>query len=130
MGTTGNAHAVRLFPESCSCPSTGRCYHLLAAQMSVGLLKKQCQQKVNLTQLRSNTRSKKDKKSGRKAPRSGDYEVIPAPDSSFTLVRYRSCLAISQSIFFSQGRGERRPFSNLQRSVPTSGMFMEAFQKQ
>ena len=35
--------------------------------------------KVNLTKLRQNTKSKKDKMPGRKKPRCGDYE--PAPDS-------------------------------------------------
>ena len=38
-----------------------------------------CSRKVNLSQLQRNTRSKKDKNSGRKRPRCGDYE--PAPDS-------------------------------------------------
>ena len=37
--------------------------------------------KINLTQLRRNTRSRTDKKSRRKAPRAGDYEVVPAPDA-------------------------------------------------
>ena len=38
VGTTGNAHAVRLFPkESCTCPSTGSCYHIIAAKSSIGL---------------------------------------------------------------------------------------------
>ena len=38
-------------------------------------------QRVNLTQLRQKTRTRRDKKSGRKAPRHGDYEVVPAPDA-------------------------------------------------
>jgi len=37
--------------------------------------------KISLSQLRRNTRSKKDKTSGWKKPRTGDYEVVPAPDS-------------------------------------------------
>lgn len=37
--------------------------------------------KVNLTMLRKNARSKKDKTSGRKKPRVGDYDITPAPDS-------------------------------------------------
>lgn len=82
VGTTGNAHAVRLFPtESCTCPSTGCCYHLLAVRMSIGLEDKQKRKKVNLTQLRRNARSRREKKSGRKAPRPGDYSITPAPDS-------------------------------------------------
>ena len=32
VGTAGNAHAARLFPkESCTCLSTGLCYHIMAA---------------------------------------------------------------------------------------------------
>ena len=38
--------------------------------------------KINLSLLRGNTRSKKDKTSGRKVPRIGDYDVIPVPDST------------------------------------------------
>ena len=80
MGTTGNAHAVRLFPkESCTCPSTNLCYHIIAAKLSIGMNLQDYTHKVNLSQLRRNTRSKKDKNSGRKRPRCGDYE--PAPDS-------------------------------------------------
>ncbi len=38
IGTSGNAHAIRLFPkESCTCPSTSHCYHILVAKMSVGM---------------------------------------------------------------------------------------------
>lgn len=53
--------------------------------MSIGLDDKKSKKKINLTQLRRNTRCRADKKSGRKAPRPGDYEINPAPDSvSFT----------------------------------------------
>ena len=80
MGTTGNPHAVRLFPnESCTCPSSSVCYHIIAARLSIGMNLTNCSRKVNLSQLRRNTRSKKDKNSGRKRPRCGDYE--PSPDS-------------------------------------------------
>lgn len=81
LGTSGNPQAVRLFPkESCSCPSTTQCYHILAAKMSIGLENVACKRKINLTQLRRNTRPKSHKKSGRKAPQPNDYEVLPAPD--------------------------------------------------
>ena len=34
----GISHAVKLFPaEACSCPSTSRCYHIIAARLSIGL---------------------------------------------------------------------------------------------
>lgn len=83
LGSGGKAHAVRLFPsESCTCPATSRCYHILAARMSVGLDDVDNKKKINLTQLRRNTRKRVEKKSGRKAPRPGDYNIIPAPDAS------------------------------------------------
>ena len=40
--------------------------------------------KFNLTQLRKNARKRKEKKSGRKVARVGDYEVYPAPDAIST----------------------------------------------
>ena len=80
IGTTGNPHAVRLFPkESCTCPSSSLCYHIIAAKLSIGMNLRDCSCKVNLSQLRWNARSKKDKNSGRKRPQCGDYEL--APDS-------------------------------------------------
>lgn len=86
VGTTGNAHAVRLFPkESCTCPSTGLCYHIVAAKLSIGLNVTTKSTRVNLSQLRRNTRAKKDKTSGRKKPRVGD--CFPAPDSLAMLER-------------------------------------------
>ena len=82
-GTGGTPHAVILFPtESCSCPSTTRCYHIIAARHSVGLGTEDTKRKINLTQLRRNTRSRSEKKSGRKAPRPGDYGLTAAPDST------------------------------------------------
>ena len=76
-------HAVTLFPkESCSCPSTTTCYHILAARMSIGLTElQQPQHQMNLTQLRRNSRKRREKKSGRKHPRPGDCEIVPAPDA-------------------------------------------------
>lgn len=82
MGTTGNHHVVKLFPaESCSCPATSRCYHILAVRMSIGLDDKDSKKRVNLTQLRRKAKNKRDKKSGRKASRPSDYDVVPAPDA-------------------------------------------------
>ena len=77
-------HVVTLFPkETCSCPSTSPCYHILAAKLSVGLDNHQASPmwKLNLTQLRRNARSTGKKKSGRKRPRPGDCDITPAPDS-------------------------------------------------
>ena len=102
LGTTGKPHAVRLFPtESCTCPSTSRCYHILAARMSIGLEDNSKQKKINLTQLRRNTRARAEKKSGRKAPRPGDYEVLPAPDAICTqVIKYQNCIIILLLCFF------------------------------
>ena len=79
-------HVVTLFPkETCSCPSTTTCYHILAAKMSIGLTEKhQPRRQINLTQLRKNARNRREKKSGRKQPRPGDYELVPAPDAILT----------------------------------------------
>ena len=82
MGTK-RPHVVTLFPkETCSCPSTTECYHILAAKMSIGQNEqKERLRRLNLTQLRRNARSRKDQKSGRKRPRPGDMDLLPAPDS-------------------------------------------------
>ena len=82
MGTQ-RPHVVTLFPKkTCSCPSTTECYHILAAKISIGQEEQKEQlRRLNLTQLRRNARSRKDKKSGRKQPRPGDMDIYPAPDS-------------------------------------------------
>ena len=68
LGTTGKPYAIRLFPEeSCTCPSTNQCYHIMAVRMSIGLHNTNSKKKINLTQL------------CRK--RAGDYEVVPTPDT-------------------------------------------------
>ena len=76
-------HVVTLFPkETCSCPSTTTCCHILVAKMSLGVdQKQQSQHRVNLTQLWRNARSRREK-SGHKHPRPGDCDVVPAPDSA------------------------------------------------
>ena len=53
-----------------------------AAQISTGLESGSTQHKVNLTQLRRNSRKTSDKTSGRKRPRPGDYDVVAAPISN------------------------------------------------
>lgn len=78
--TEGKHHAVTLFPkQTCTCPSTGECYHIISARMSLGMQPKQTETVVNLLQLRRNTRSRKEKKSGRK--RFAPTDINPAPDS-------------------------------------------------
>ena len=60
-------NVIRFFPkETCSCPSMGRCYHIMAVRMSIGLDTASCKQRINLSQLRRNSISRKDKTSGRK----------------------------------------------------------------
>ncbi len=83
LGSEDRPYALKLFPKAtCTCPSTSECYHLLAAKMYLGMEDTVKQQKLNLTQLRRNARKRKEKKSGRKAPRIGDCEVQPAPDAT------------------------------------------------
>ena len=80
---TNQAHVATLFPkESCSCPSKCHCYHILAAQLSIGQSGNSHVKQVNLTQLRRNACSRKEKRSGRKRPRQGDYDVLLALDSA------------------------------------------------
>ena len=56
----------------------------MAARISIGLDHEGTKNKINLTQLSKNTRSRLEKKSGCKATRPGDYDVIAAPDSTAT----------------------------------------------
>ena len=73
IGSGGKPHVVRIFPsEFCSCPSTSECYHIMAVKMSLGIPHEK-RKKVNLTQLRLNTRSNNQKKTSRKRPRPGRY---------------------------------------------------------
>ena len=81
IGTKGNAHAVKIFPkESCTCPSTNQCYHILAVKISIGMKDKMSTGKVNLTQLRRNTRQRRNKKAGRKM-QADNIVITKAPDA-------------------------------------------------
>lgn len=84
-GSRDNKYAVTLFPkETCNCPSTSRCRHILSAMMAIGLEPGEDKKAINLTQLRKNSRARKDKKAGTKRGRKGDVDetnVIAAPDS-------------------------------------------------
>ena len=79
IGTKDKPHVVRLFPKE-SCPSTTICYHILAAKMSIGMETKESCGRINLTQLRRNTRQRRNKKSGRKG-RFANMEITQAPDA-------------------------------------------------
>ncbi|CAC5424992.1 unnamed protein product [Mytilus coruscus] len=84
-GTQGNIYAVTLLPkETCQCPSTTQCYHILAAKMFLGDETDNKPRVVNLRLLSKRNLKRNDKKSGRKKPCANDYdntEVLPAPDS-------------------------------------------------
>lgn len=83
LGSENKPQAVKLFPNpTCTCPSTSQCYHIIAAKMYLGMEITVKHTKFNLTQLRKNARTRKEKKSGRKFPRVGDCEVNPAPDAN------------------------------------------------
>ena len=57
-GDDGQTHSVKLFPrESCTCPASTTCCHILAARKSVGLDTDSHQRKtMNLSKLRRNSR--------------------------------------------------------------------------
>ena len=74
-GTSEVVRVVTIFPrESCSCPSTSGCYHILAVKLSLGIQFIEKKSTRNLTKLRKNTWSRSDKRSGRKNPRTKDIE--------------------------------------------------------
>ena len=56
-------YVVTLFPkEHCSCPAPSKCYHILAAKLSIGKSDEiKSKLKFNLTQLRKNSCTHKDK---------------------------------------------------------------------
>ena len=100
MGTN-RPHAVTLFPkETCTCPSNTTCYHILAAKMSIGMNISTAPNQWNLTELRRKARKGKEKKSGRKRARPGDYDVVPAPDApgNVPTVSFVNALGIVQAI--------------------------------
>lgn len=80
-GTSGTPRVVTLYPkESCSCPSTSNCYHIIAVKMALGQNNFSEQKHITLTQLRKRSKSKKDKKSGKKKPREGDIDGMSKID--------------------------------------------------
>ena len=72
---TKEVRVVRLHPqESCSCPANGTCYHILGVKLSLGFNALKLSEK-NLTKLCKATRSRKEKKTGKKIPRPNDVEI-------------------------------------------------------
>lgn len=71
-GSSDKPYVVRLYPKQfCSCPATSQCYHIVAVQLSLGMDINQEKKKVNLSELKRNTKNKGRKKSGRKRPTPG-----------------------------------------------------------
>ncbi|WAR21723.1 hypothetical protein MAR_015697 [Mya arenaria] len=108
-GSNQRKYNASLFPkEYCSCPSTSRCYHILAVMMAIGMSIPKDKKAYNLTQLRRNFRPKNNKKCGTKKGRKGDTDgetaINPAPDS-----------ALKKLI------GESTPKSILQKTVRNTG---------
>ncbi|CAC5412487.1 unnamed protein product [Mytilus coruscus] len=65
-GTQGNIYAVTLLPkETCQCPSTTQCYHILAAKMFLGDETDNKPRVVNLRLLSKRNLKRNDKKIGK-----------------------------------------------------------------
>ena len=65
----GSKYCVTLFPqETCHCPSTTTCFHILAAKISIGQEPVEKRTVVNLRLLTKNSRKRVDKTSGRQKP--------------------------------------------------------------
>lgn len=76
-GTRGDKYAVTLhLKESCQCEALGTCWHIIAANLSIGIDDSSEKRVYNLTQLRRNQRKKPNKKAGKKQPRPCDEETI------------------------------------------------------
>ena len=69
-GSQDSRYAVKLFPKAtCQCPSTSECCHILAAKLNIGLSMEQSQSaKINLTQLRRNSKKRLDKNQAENNP--------------------------------------------------------------
>ena len=102
-GSENRLYAVTLFPtETCQCPSTTRCYHIIAAMKSIGMsIHDKKKRTINLSRLRKRSRKNNDKGMGRKKPRIGDLDesiIIPAPDSIINISNYSTPNSIVKPI--------------------------------
>ena len=86
-GSDDKKYAVTLYPkESCQCPSTTTCYHILAAKNSIGIKHQDDKKERKLVSLlRYKSRPRSQKKIGQKKPKPTDFETVPAPDSKIAL---------------------------------------------
>ena len=62
-----------------------RTINAMAAKISIGQHSEDGKKQVNLSQLWKNSRPWSRKRSGRKRPRPGDYDVTAAPDAATKL---------------------------------------------
>jgi len=82
-GIKGAKRVVTIKPkETCSCPSSGICYHILAVKMVLNL-NNDCKTTSlkNVSVLKRNSRPRVAKKTGQKRSKKTDFEVNPAADS-------------------------------------------------
>jgi hypothetical protein len=81
-GTSKDIYLVRLngLKKTCSCRPVKLCYHIKAVQRLVGAPVISENKSINLTQLRRNKRTAKQRL-GRKKPQVGDCDVNAAPDA-------------------------------------------------
>lgn len=87
-GSSGDKYTVSLFPKAkCQCVALNKCYHILAAEMSIGIEEREEKWVINLAQLRLNSRKRQNRLAGKKQPRPIDRkdafqcEINAAPDS-------------------------------------------------
>ena len=93
-GTQGDVRVVKLHPkETCSCPASGTCYHIMAAKLSLGIKEIPTTKENRIfTKLYKSAKGKKASvKSGRKRVRMageepciGDEEVCTNNDIQFS----------------------------------------------
>ena len=65
-GHQDKKYCVTLRPETCQCPSSSRCYHVIAVKMFMGLAVNQDSRDICLRSLSKRSLKRSDKKSGGK----------------------------------------------------------------
>ena len=73
--------AVTLSPNTCHCPTTRKCYHIMAAEMVNGSFENLKPDTINLTMLKKKTFKKTINKIGKKKPFLDFENVLPSADS-------------------------------------------------
>ena len=123
MGTNGTVRVVTLHPkETCSCPASGMCYHIMAARLSLGIKENFTTNKSrNFTQLYKlgKGKGKKTSKSGRKRPRIGDEEVPVLMEDKEVL--------IGEEEMFSENEDDRNLITDPTEKHTSLGSYMIIF---